>query len=129
MSGYQADSRRIPRCWPELWLAAISRKMNVVYLGVSTSQLFLPLLAALLVMVALLWMNHRIPPVVQRPVVLPLAGVLCPADSVLRSPAAIAVRMPARAPPTSHSPSIPLRLDSPNPGPFLDGTHVAHLLT
>jgi len=89
----------------------------VVILGVSTSQFLLMILAALslLVFVALLWMNHRTPLVARPVVVLRQSGVLCPVDLVSRRPQAIALRMPARAPPTFPIPSIPLVLDAPDP--------------
>jgi hypothetical protein len=74
----------------------------VVLLGVSTSQTLLVILAAfsLLVLTALLWMNHRTSVTASPLVVLQQAGVLCPVDSVSRHHQAHARQLPARAPPT-----------------------------
>jgi hypothetical protein len=86
---------------------------NVVFLGVSISQFLLMTLAALslLVLTALLWMNHRIPDAVQPLVVLQQAGVLCPVDPVSRPSPVYSLRLPARAPPTFLLPSSFLNLD------------------
>jgi hypothetical protein len=84
--------------------------MNVVLLGVSTSQTILAMLAAfsLLVLAALLWKNHR--DSVRSPRLLSVlveTGTLCPVDSVARPVPAILVRISGRAPPTFHSSKSP----------------------
>jgi hypothetical protein len=80
---------------------------NVVFLGVSTSQFLLMTLAALslLVLAALLWMNHRTRRVAQPLVVLRQDGVLCPVDAASRPSPVYFLRLPARAPPTFLLPS------------------------
>jgi hypothetical protein len=93
--------------------------LNVVFLGFSTWQLLVPAAVSLLVLGMLLWMNHRTGPAGKPVLVLPLAGVLCPADLVARSPGMMQIRMPARAPPTSHSPSAFQPLDDPCSGGVL----------
>jgi hypothetical protein len=88
----------------------------VVSLGVSISQYLLMATAAisLLLLLALLWMNHRTPPLARPMVVLAPAGVLCPVDLVSRPSQAYDLRMPARAPPTFQCPSLPVSLDAPD---------------
>jgi hypothetical protein len=89
-------------------------EMNVVFLGVSTSQTIsaLPIavvLAAfsLLALAVLLWKNHRDSVRSSGPVVVLVeSGTLCPVDLVARLILTIPVRTPARAPPTFHSLSI-----------------------
>jgi hypothetical protein len=105
----------------------------VVISGFSTSLMLLPLLATLLLLVgvALPWMNDRMndrtrADASQPLLVLPLAGVCCPVDSLLWLPAVPTARLPARAPPTS--PSDSPAPDKMNPGSLLM-VHVAHLLT
>ena len=78
----------------------------MVILGVSISQSLPLILAALslLVLSALLWMNHRTPS--QPAVVLQLTGVLCPVDRISGLSQDFPLPMPARAPPTF--PSLPI---------------------
>jgi hypothetical protein len=97
----------------------ISRKQNVVFLGVSTSQFLLMTLVALslLVLAALLWMNHRTRRVVQPLVVSQQAPVLCPVDAASRPSPVYSRQLPARAPPTFLLPS-----NFYNPDPEDSGT-------
>jgi hypothetical protein len=113
-------------------------EMNVVLLGVSTSHLLLPSLAAisLLVLVALLWMNflwlgHH-PRPRRRDVAPVLVERQTPAQSLTWLSADFAVPMAARAPPTSIFPIKPLRPDCLDPGLIpglvLPAAHVDDLL-
>jgi hypothetical protein len=90
----------------------------VVFLGVSTSQVWLMAFAAfsLLLLATLLWMNLRTRPILRPLVVCNRPAVLCPVDSVALVSEAFVLRTPARAPPTFASPSNPVDLEHSNSG-------------
>jgi hypothetical protein len=95
-------------------LPADRSEKNVVFLGVSISQwlIILPVAISLLVLMAVLWMNHRIP-IAARPIFVAVqTGVLCPVQSVSPRLGVFTPQLAARAPPTFPDPSIVTPLEA-----------------